>query len=78
MELPQATQALIEAGKEPDREKRIAINNKFADFLYDSQVGVATIAAGRFLVYNPNKIASWQMEPGIRQPFNTPENIVLK
>ena len=78
LELPQATQALIEAGKEPDREKRIAINNKFADFLYDSQVGVATIAAGRFLVYNPNKIASWQMEPGIRQPFNTPENIVLK
>lgn len=78
VELPEATAAYLAASKEPDREKRIAINNKLADFLHDSQVGVSTIAAGNFLVYNPNKIASWVMEPGIRQQYNTPENIVLK
>ena len=78
LELPQATAALLDAGKEPDREKRIAINNKFADFLYDYQVGISTIATVTFFAVNPNKIASWNMEPGIRRFFNTPENIVLK
>ncbi len=78
VELPQATTAYLGAAKEPDREKRIAINNGFADFLNDTQVGISTIAAGNFLVLNPNKIASWDMEPGIRQQYNTPENIVLK
>ena len=78
VELPQATAAYLDAGKEPDRAKRIEINNKLADFLSDQQVGISTIAAGNFLVFNPNKIASWAMEPGIRQQYNTPENIVLK
>ena len=78
VELPQATSAFLSAGKEIDRDKRIAINNDFADFLNKYQVGIATIAAGNFLVINPNKIAEWKMEPGIRQVWNTPENIVLK
>jgi peptide/nickel transport system substrate-binding protein len=78
VELPQATSAYLAAAAEPDHDKRVEINNEFADFLADSQVGVGTIAAGNYLVYNPNKIASWDMEPGIRQQYNSPENIVLK
>ena len=78
VEAPEATANYQAVSKETDRDKRIALNNDFADFLFHEQIGIATIAAGKFLVVNPNKIASWDMEPGIRQPFNTPENIVLK
>lgn len=75
-EAPQCSQYYKEMSAEPDLQKRIDMSNQFADWMYHWALGISVDAVPGLEVYNPNSIASWKMDRGVRQPYNTPQNIV--
>lgn len=77
IEIPEATKNYRDVSAEPDRTARIDLNKGFADFLRRWMPGFGVVAVPSLIVYNPNSIGSWDMEPGLRQSFNSPEKIVL-
>lgn len=77
IEIPEATANYKAVSAEPDRAARIELNKGFADFLRHWLPGFGVVAAPSLIVYNPNSIGSWDMEPGLRQAINSPEKITL-
>ena len=77
IEIPEATKNYRDVSAEPDRAKRIELNKGFADFLRHWMPGFGVVAVPSLIVYNPNAIGSWDMEPGLRGSVNSPEKIVL-
>ena len=77
IEIPEATANYRDVSAEPDRATRIALNKAFADFLRHWMPGFGVVAVPSLIVYNPNSIGSWDMEPGLRQAINSPEKITL-
>ena len=77
IEFAEATQNYLAVGLEPDIAKRIALNNKFADYLHHWMPGIGVVAAPSLIVYNPTAIKDWPMELGLRSTYNSPENIIL-
>ena len=77
IEIPEATANYKDVSAEPDRAARIELNKGFADFLRHWMPGTGVVAAPSLIVYNPNSIGSWEMEPGLRSAINSPENITL-
>ena len=77
IEIPEATANYRDVSAEPDRAARIELNKGFADFLRRWMPGFGVVAVPSLIVYNPNSIGSWDMEPGLRQSFNSPEKIAL-
>ena len=77
LEFPEATANYKAVSAEPDRAARIELNKGFADFLRHWLPGFGVVAAPSLIVYNPNSIGSWDMEPGLRQAINSPEKITL-
>ena len=77
IEIPEATANYKDVSAEADRAKRIELNMQFADFLRMWMPGFGVVAVPSLLVYNPNSIGSWDMEPGLRGVFNSPEKITL-
>ncbi len=77
IEIPEATANYRDVSAEPDRAERIALNKGFADFLRHWMPGFGVVAVPSLIVYNPNSIGSWDMEPGLRSAINSPENITL-
>ncbi len=77
IEIPEATANYKNVSKEPDRAARIELNKGFADFLRHWLPGFGVVAAPSLIVYNPNSIGSWDMEPGLRSAVNSPEKITL-
>ena len=77
IEIPEATKNYRDVSAEPDRTARIDLNKGFADFLRHWMPGFGVVAVPSLIVYNPNSIGSWDMEPGLRQSFNSPEKIAL-
>ena len=77
IEIPEATTNYKNVSAEPDRAARIDLNKGFADFLRHWMPGFGVVAVPSLIVYNPNAIGSWDMEPGLRQAINSPEKITL-
>ena len=77
LEFPEATANYKAVSAEPDRAARIELNKGFADFLRHWLPGFGVVAAPSLIVYNPNSIGSWDMEPGLHQAINSPEKITL-
>ena len=77
IEIPEATANYKDVSAEPDRAARINLNKDFADFLRHWMPGFGVVAVPSLIVYNPNAIGSWDMEPGLRQAINSPEKITL-
>lgn len=77
IEIPEATANYKNVSAEPDRASRINLNKDFADFLRHWMPGFGVVAVPSLIVYNPNAIGSWDMEPGLRQAINSPEKITL-
>ena len=77
IEIPEATKNYRDVSAEPDRAARIDLNKGFADFLRRWMPGFGVVAVPSLIVYNPNSIGTWPMEPGLRQSFNSPEKITL-
>lgn len=77
IEIPEATANYRDVSAEPDRRSRIEMNKAFADFLREWMPGFGVVAVPSLIVYNPNAIGSWDMEPGLRQAINSPEKITL-
>ncbi len=77
IEIPEATANYKNVSAEPDRAARINLNKDFADFLRHWMPGFGVVAVPSLIVYNPNAIGSWDMEPGLRQAINSPEKITL-
>jgi len=78
LENPEGTANYLAVSAESDIDKRILLNNKFADFLREWVPGMGIVAAPSLLAYNPVTITEWKMELGLRQTTNTPENIKVK
>ncbi len=78
LENPTATANYLNVSAESDLEARIALNNQFADFLREWVPGMGVVAAPSLIAYNPNSIAEWDMELGLRQATNSPENITIR
>ena len=77
LEFPEATANYKAVSAEPDRAARVKLNKGFADFLRHWLPGFGVVAAPSLIIYNPNSIGSWDMEPGLRQAINSPEKITL-
>ena len=77
IEIPEATDNYRDVSAEPDRAARIELNKGFADFLRHWMPGFGVVAVPSLIVYNPNSIGSWDMEPGLRSAINSPEKITL-
>ena len=77
IEIPFITETFQKVSKEPDREKRIELNNALADYLHEWVTSAGTVAQPLRVTLNPNSL-SWPMERGLRLRFNTPENIEPK
>ena len=77
IEIPFITKTFQQVSAEPDRQKRIELNNALADYLHEWVTSAGTVAEPLRVTLNPNSL-SWPMERGLRQQINTPENIEPK
>ena len=75
IENPESTANYNNVSAEPTLEGRIALNNAYADWMRHWLPGFGVVAAPSLLAYNPEAISEWNMELGLRQAYNTPENI---
>ena len=80
LEIPDIADFYQRASAEPDPEKRIEINNAFAEWMREWMLGMGTVGVPNLIVYNPNAIESWDMRPstgGSSFHFNSLERITL-
>ena len=77
IEIPFITETFQKVSAESDRQKRIELNNKLADYLHEWVTSAGTVAEPLLMTLNPNTLA-WPMERGLRRRFNSPENIEIK
>ncbi len=77
IEIPFITETFQKVSAEPDRMKRIELNNGLADYLHEWVTSAGTVAEPLRITLNPNAL-SWPMERGLRIRFNSPENIEIK
>jgi len=78
IENPESTANYLAVSAEADLAGRIALNNSYADFMKEWVPGMGIVAVPSLLAYNGNVITEWDIELGLRQAQNTPENIVVK
>ncbi len=75
-EAPEIANWLKEAQLEPDREKRIEINNRLADWMYHWAFAPGVLAVPVTVTINPKSIESWEMPRAFQASYRAPENIV--
>ena len=75
-EAPEVAGFLKAAQLEPDREKRIEINNQLAEWMYHWAFAPGVLAVPRVVTINPKSIESWDMPRAFQASFRAPENIV--
>jgi hypothetical protein len=56
--------------------KRIALTNQVADHLFHQATSFGVVAVPSPIIYNPNKIAEWPMDPALFSSVNKHEAIV--
>ncbi len=75
-ESPEIAGWLVEAQNEPDAAKRIEINNKMAQWMYDWAFAPGVVAVPRTVTINPKSITSWDMPTAFQASYRGPEYIV--
>ena len=75
-EAPEVANFLKAAQLEPDREKRIEINNQLAEWMYHWAFAPGVLAVPRVVTVNPKSIQSWDMPRAFQSSYRAPENIV--
>jgi hypothetical protein len=78
VELPFMATTWLEVAAEPDKAKRIELNNALADHLFDEAIDFGVVNVPSFVTYNTNSIASWDMDPSLFASWGQPEHIKLK
>ena len=78
LENPESTANYLNVSAEADLAARIALNNEYANFIREWLPGFGIVASPSLLAYNGNVISEWNIELGLRQAQNSPENIVVK
>ena len=61
VEVPEITQAIIDASMEPDRLKRVEINTALIDYMHQLMQGSAVVSLPDLLIFNSKAIESWGM-----------------
>ena len=61
VEVPEITQAIIDASMEPDRLKRVEINTALIDYMHQFMQGSAVVSLPDLLIFNSKAIESWGM-----------------
>ena len=51
--------------EEPSKQKRIDLMDQFFDFVHHWALQPGVVSVPELVIYNPNSIAEWQMEPTI-------------
>ena len=64
-EAPEISKLYMEAAKEPSKEKRNDLMDQFFDFVHHWALQPGVVSVPELVIYNPNSIAEWQMEPTI-------------
>jgi ABC-type transport system substrate-binding protein len=77
MEIPKIAEIYLQVSKEVDEQKRIAMNNELADYVWDQMFGPGVVSVPDAVAYNPKSIKAWNMRPGIFTVVNSPELIEL-
>ncbi len=75
-EAPEVANWLREAQLEPDREKRVEINNQLADWMHHWAFAPGVLAVPVTITINPKSIESWEMPRAFQASYRAPENIV--
>ncbi len=76
IEITEVASTWIAVATETDVNKRIEKNNALAQYLFEEAVSFGVVGVPYPITYNPKKIASWYMEPGLYVTWNNPESIV--
>jgi hypothetical protein len=76
IEIPVVAQGWVDTAAEPDQLKRILITNKVADYLFEMAISPGIVGQPAPIVYNPNSISAWPMNPGLFSTVTEYENIV--
>ena len=76
IEIPEVADTWVAVVTEPNPAKQIELNNALADYLYEQAVSFGVVGVPQPITYNPNKIASWPMDPALFTTWNNPEDIV--
>ena len=76
LEIKEVADTWIAVAGETDIEKQMQMNNDLAQYLFDQAVSFGIVGVPAPITYNPNKIASWPMDPALFSTWNNPEDIV--
>lgn len=76
LESPFVAEKWLKSSVEPDIQKRVALSNDVADYMYNWMLMPGTITIPVVVVYNPNAIKEWNMRPSLSGPISSPELIV--
>ncbi len=64
-EAPEISELYMEAAKEPSKEKRNQLMDEFFDFVHHWALQPGVVSVPELVIYNPNSIKEWRMEPTI-------------
>jgi ABC-type transport system substrate-binding protein len=76
IESPDVVKWFFEATKEPDMAKRIAINNKLAEYYRNWALNPAIVVVPKSWAANPKSVQSWEQHLSVFYPITSVENIV--
>ncbi len=76
LEIKVSADTWVAVANEPDPAKQIELNNALADYLFETAPSFGVVGVPAPITYNPNKIASWPMDPALFSKWNNPESIV--
>ena len=76
LEIKVSADTWVAVAAEQDVAKKIELNNALADYLFETAPSFGVVGVPAPITYNPNKIASWPMDPALFSKWNNPESIV--
>ena len=76
LEIKKSADTWVAVAAESDPAKQIELNNELAQYLFETAPSFGVVGVPAPITYNPNKIASWPMDPALFSKWNNPESIV--
>ncbi|MCI0796821.1 MAG: hypothetical protein J4N99_08380, partial [Chloroflexi bacterium] len=77
IEVPLIAETWLKVAAEPDRAKRVELNNVMADYMFDQAVTFGILNMPNPVVYNTNSIADWPMNESLFSTWGDFEFIEL-
>ncbi|MDP3063564.1 MAG: ABC transporter substrate-binding protein [Chloroflexota bacterium] len=65
IEIPKIAETYLAVGKEPDRDKRIKMNQEMFDYLHNWMIEAGTVMVPVTIAVNPKKIKEWPGHPAM-------------